>query len=70
MKIIHIIDRLPPDGAERLLVDVLKNRNQAWDYQVICLVSGGALVQEILDMGVPVKIFAKKPPLIYVYCGN
>lgn len=60
MKIIHMIDRLPPDGAERLLVDVLKNRQTDWDYQVVCLVSGGLLVQELTDMDVPVKIFAKK----------
>ncbi len=60
MKVFHIIDRLPPDGAERLLVDVLKNRSKTIEYQVICLVSGGELANDLHHMGIGLKIFAKK----------
>ena len=45
--IVHIIDRLPPDGAESLLVDVLKNRSGNYRFSVLCLVEGGLLVQEL-----------------------
>lgn len=58
--VVHIIDELPPDGAERLLVDILKHRSPDFDYLVLCLVSGGALLQEILALGVPVKVIGKK----------
>ena len=57
--IVHIIDRLPPDGAERLLADVLKNRSDNYEFVVLCLVKGGLLVNELEAMGVPVFILGR-----------
>ncbi len=59
----HIIDRLPPDGAERLLVDVLKNRSNDFTFTVVCLVAGGELVEELENMDVPVIIFNRRHKL-------
>lgn len=56
-----MIDELPPDGAERLIVDVLQNRSDEYRYSVACLVRGGPLVEEIEAMGVPVHIFGVRP---------
>ena len=57
--IVHIIDRLPPDGAERLLADVLKNRSDNYNFIVLCLIEGGLLVKEIEKMGVPVIVLGR-----------
>ncbi len=57
--VVHIIDRLPADGAERLLVDVLKNSSNNFKFMVLCLVEGGVLVAELKEIGVPVIIFDK-----------
>lgn len=58
--VIHMIDELPPDGAERLIVDVLSKRSDAYDYRVLCLVRGGELQQDIELLGVPVDILGKR----------
>lgn len=58
--VVHVIDRLPPDGAERLIAEVIKNRCNALNYRVLCLVEGGELVAEIEAAGVPVDILGKK----------
>jgi glycosyltransferase involved in cell wall biosynthesis len=55
----HIIDRLPADGAERLLVDVLKNRSSNFNYVVLCLIDGGELVEELQQMGLRVIVFKR-----------
>jgi glycosyltransferase involved in cell wall biosynthesis len=55
----HIIDRLAPDGAERLLIDVLKHRSERFDYVVLCLVEGGVLAEALETMGIPVIIFGR-----------
>lgn len=59
-RVVHIIDRLPPDGAERLLCEVLRYRSDSFDYQVLCLAEGGVFEQVIRDMGVPVTILGKR----------
>ncbi|MEJ2107796.1 MAG: glycosyltransferase [Acidiferrobacteraceae bacterium] len=59
-RVVHIIDRLPPDGAERLLADVLRSRSGDFEYTVLCLVEGGPLVQEIEQSGVPVVILGRR----------
>jgi glycosyltransferase involved in cell wall biosynthesis len=56
----HIIDRLPPDGAERLLIDVLKHRSDRFNYVVLCLVEGGVLAEALETMGIPVIIFGRR----------
>ncbi len=58
--VVHIIDRLPPDGAERLLVDILRYRSSEFDYRVLCLIEGGPLVAELEDMGVPVAVLGRR----------
>lgn len=58
--VVHVIDRLPPDGAERLIAEVIKNRSNALSYRVLCLVEGGELVAEIEEAGVPVDVLGKK----------
>lgn len=60
-RVVHIIDRLPPDGAERLLCELLQYRSNRFDYSVLCLVEGGEFEQIIRDMGVPIVILGKKP---------
>ena len=60
LHIVHIIDELPPDGAERLLVDVLRNRSSVHRYTVVCLIRGGILSDEIQDLGVPVVIISRR----------
>ena len=52
----HVIDRLPPDGAERLLADVLKFRSDDFDFVVVCLIGGGMLKDVIEEYGVPVVV--------------
>lgn len=59
-RVVHIIDRLPPDGAERLLCEVLRYRSTAFDYQVLCLAEGGVFEPVIRAMGVPVTILGKR----------
>ncbi len=58
--IVHVIDRLPPDGAERLIAEVLKNRSNRYDYHVLCLVEGGLLQEEIEAGGVPVTVLGRR----------
>ncbi len=58
--IVHIIDRLPPDGAERLIAEVLNNRGDQFRYHVLCLVEGGALVEEIERDGVSVTVLGRR----------
>ena len=59
--IVHIIDRMPPDGAERLLVEVLHHRDSTLDYHLLCLVEGGSLIAEVEALGIPCTILCKKP---------
>src|SRR5690606_14324138 len=59
-RVVHIIDRLPPDGAERLLCEVLRYRSDDFDYQVLCLAEGGVFEPVIRAMGVPVTILGKR----------
>ena len=58
--VVHVIDELPPDGAERLLADMLRHRSPRFRFSVLCLLRGGALEQEIRDMGVPVTVLGRK----------
>ena len=58
--VVHVIDRLPPDGAERLLAEVVKNRSDRYEYKVLCLVEGGLLVDEIEREGVSVTVLGRR----------
>jgi glycosyltransferase involved in cell wall biosynthesis len=57
--VVHVIDELPPDGAERLLADVLRHRSEDYRFSVVCLIRGGELEQEIRDMGVGVVVLGR-----------
>ncbi|HUK01340.1 MAG TPA: glycosyltransferase [Steroidobacteraceae bacterium] len=59
--VVHVIDELPPDGAERLIVDVLQNRSPRFRYSVLCIVRGGTIVPELERIGVPVAILGRRP---------
>jgi glycosyltransferase involved in cell wall biosynthesis len=58
--VVHVIDELPPDGAERLLADVLRHRSAAYRFSVVCLIRGGELEREIEAMGVPVTVLGRR----------
>ncbi len=57
--VVHVIDELPPDGAERLLVDVLRHRSPEFRFSVVCLIRGGELEEELCRLGVPVVILGR-----------
>lgn len=55
----HVIDELPPDGAERLLVDLMRRRSDRYRYVIVCLVRGGPLEADFSELGVPVVIIGR-----------
>uniref|UniRef100_D5X197 Glycosyl transferase group 1 n=1 Tax=Thiomonas intermedia (strain K12) TaxID=75379 RepID=D5X197_THIK1 len=61
--IVHMIDELPRDGAEMLLVDLMRLRIPGYRYTIVCLIKGGPLEQEFEKLGVPVVIFGRKGKL-------
>lgn len=58
--VVHMIDELPRDGAEMLLLDLLRLRDPALRYQVVCLVHGGVLQPEFEAIGIPVTVFGRR----------
>lgn len=56
----HIIDELPPDGAERLIADILKYRSHNFCFSVVCLVRGGEIEAELSKLGIPVIILGRR----------
>lgn len=58
--VVHMIDELPRDGAEMLLLDLLRRRDPRMRYVVLCLVRGGVLVPEFEGVGVPVVVFGRR----------
>ncbi len=61
--IVHMIDELPRDGAEMLLVDLMRLRIPGYRYTIVCLIKGGPLEQEFEKLGIPVVIFGRKGKL-------
>lgn len=61
--IVHMIDELPRDGAEMLLVDLMRLRIPGWRYAIVCLIKGGPLEQEFEKLGIPVVIFGRRGKL-------
>jgi glycosyltransferase involved in cell wall biosynthesis len=59
--IVHVIDELPPDGAERLIVDILQNACGEFRYTVLCIVRGGPLAEELRAMGISVEVLGRRP---------
>lgn len=61
IKVLHVIDSLVAEGAEQLLLDILcANDSKNLEYVVCCLASGGPLVEEIQDIGIPVCIIGRR----------
>ncbi len=58
--IVHMIDELPRDGAEMLLLDLMKLRQPEFRYVIVCLIRGGALEEEFERIGVQVVIFKRR----------
>lgn len=58
--VVHLIDELPPDGAERLVVDILRYPNPRFRYAVGCIIRGGILEDELRAMGIPVIVFGRR----------
>lgn len=63
LSVVHVIDELPPDGAERLIVDLMRCRDGKVNYRVLCLVQGGVLEAELRDNGIQVDILGKRTGL-------
>lgn len=60
IKVLHVIDRLPPDGAERLLLEIMCNRSTNFQFDVLCLVEGGELQPAFEAIGVKVHVLQKR----------
>ena len=61
IRVLHIIDSLVAEGAEQLLLDILSETDrESFEHVVCCLASGGPLVEEIQNAGVPVCIIGRK----------
>ena len=60
MKVAHIIDELPPNGAERLMVDMVTCPQNRYTYCVICIVRGGVLAEELEGKGIPVHYVTRR----------
>lgn len=58
--VVHMIDELPRDGAEMLLLDLMRHRDPRMRYVVLCLVRGGPLQPEFEKLGVPVVVFGHR----------
>lgn len=60
VRILFCIDNFEPDGAQRQLVDLIKNVDQsAYDISV-CGIRGGSIRKEIESFGVPVDVIGKR----------
>lgn len=55
----HLIDELPRDGAEMLILNLMRHRHPELRYVVGCLDAGGPLQQEFEAAGIPVVIFGR-----------
>lgn len=56
----HLIDELPRDGAEMLILDLMRHRHPDLRYVIGCLDAGGPLQQEFEAIGIPVVIFGRR----------
>jgi glycosyltransferase involved in cell wall biosynthesis len=64
IKIIHVIPTLGFGGAERLVLDLIKNIDrEKYDLRMVAMVRGGGMEPAYRDTGVPLEIFYKKGKL-------
>ena len=61
--VVHMIDELPRDGAEMLLLDLMRTRHPQLRYEIACLIRGGPLQPEFEHIGVPVTVFGRRAKL-------
>ena len=60
-RILHIIGSLPPNGAERVLLDLVRHLDPTrFDPVVCCLQAGGALLKEFEAAGIRVIVLRKR----------
>lgn len=60
-RIVHVLPRLEPGGAERVLIDVSARLAPAWEQVVISLTDRGALAETIEASGIPVHAIGFQP---------
>lgn len=58
-----MIDELPRDGAEMLLLDLMRHREPGFRYAVVCIIRSGPLEEEFARIGIPVIIFGRRGKL-------
>ena len=64
IKLTHIICSLGYGGAERFLIDLIKNTDQEkYEISVLCVIEGGPLVKELELNGIETLIIGKKTKL-------
>lgn len=64
IKIIHIIPALNIGGAEKILIDILRNINKnRFEFLVICLKEAGVLASQLQSVGIPIVSVDKKSKL-------
>jgi glycosyltransferase involved in cell wall biosynthesis len=64
IKLTHIICSLGYGGAERFLIDLIKNTDrEKYEISVLCVIEGGQLVKELKLNGIKVFIIGKKTKL-------
>jgi glycosyltransferase involved in cell wall biosynthesis len=62
-RVVHVLPRLEPGGAERVLIDVSARLAPAWDQVVISLTDRGALADTIEASGIPVHAIGFRPSI-------
>ncbi len=53
--VVHVIDEMPAEGAQRLIVEVIRNGSPHFRYSVLCMVREGLLADELRRHGVAVR---------------
>ncbi len=59
--VVHVIDEMPAEGAQRLIVEVVRNGSSRFRYSVLCMVREGLLADELRRSGVAVHCLQRRP---------
>lgn len=59
--VVHVIDEMPAEGAQRLIVEVIRNGSPRFRYSVLCMVREGLLADELRRHGVAVHCLGRRP---------
>ena len=61
MKVLHVVLRLNPGGAERLVLDLVRETRGELESGVVCLDELGAWAEELKAEGTPIHVLGRKP---------